>query len=87
MRTVVASMADSESFGWQVAAEVQRRGLDRAQRKGYICDGQKYNWTLFEMHLVAWGFIGILDFVHLLAYLYGAARRWRGKERRRPGRV
>jgi len=69
VRTVVASMADSEAFGWQMAAEVQRRGLDRAQRKGYICDGQKYNWTLFELHLAAWGFLGILDFLHLLAYL------------------
>jgi hypothetical protein len=79
VRTVVASMADSEAFGWQMAAEVQRRGLDRAQRKGYICDGQKYNWTLFELHLVAWGFIGILDFLHLLAYLYGAAQVVAGK--------
>jgi hypothetical protein len=40
VRTVVASLADSEVFGWQAAAEVQRRGLDRARRKGYICDGQ-----------------------------------------------
>ena len=79
VRTVVASMADSEAFGWPVAAEVQRRGLDRAQRKGYICDGQKYNWTLFELHLVALGFVGILDFLHLLAYLYGAAQAVEGK--------
>ena len=79
VRTVVASMADSDTFGWQMAAEVQRRGLDRAQRKGYICDGQKYNWTLFELHLVAWGFIGILDFLHLLAYLHGAAQVVAGK--------
>lgn len=79
VRTVIASMATSEAFGWQMAAEVQRRGLDRAARKGYICDGQKYNWTLFELHLVAWGFIGILDFVHLLAYLYAAAQAVAGK--------
>src|SRR5439155_23129160 len=58
VRTVLASMATSEAFGWQVAAEVQRRGLDRAQRKAYVCDGQKYNWTLDELHLLAWGFIG-----------------------------
>ena len=74
VRTVVASMASSEEFGWQVAAEVQRRGLDRAQRKGYICDGQRYNWTLFELHLLPSGFIAILDFLHLLAYLYAAAQ-------------
>lgn len=74
VRTVVASMADSETFGWQMAAEVQRRGLERARRKAYVCDGQKYNWTLFETHLLPWAFIGILDFMHLLTYLYDAAQ-------------
>jgi hypothetical protein len=81
VRTVVATMADSETFGWQMAAEVQRRGLDRARRKACVCDGQKYNWTLFEMHLLPWGFIGILDFVHLLAYLYDAAHAWKKDSR------
>ncbi|HZU34565.1 MAG TPA: LysR family transcriptional regulator [Gemmataceae bacterium] len=77
VRTVVASLTDSETFGWQMAAEVQRRGLDRARRKACVCDGQQYNWTLFALHLLPWGFIGILDFVHLLAYLYDAAHAWK----------
>jgi hypothetical protein len=81
VRTVVATMADSETFGWQMATEVQRRGLDQLKRKGCVCDGQRYNWTLFELHLLAWGFIGILDFLHLLAYLYDAAHAWRGNDR------
>jgi hypothetical protein len=80
VRTVVASMAGSEEFGWQVAAEVQRRGLDGARSKGYVCDGQKYNWAIYEMHFLALGFLGILDFIHLLAYLYGAARASCGKD-------
>lgn len=79
VRSVIASMCDSEAFGWQVAAEVHRRGLDRAKRKGYICDGQKYNWTLHEMHLVGSGFVGILDFLHLLAYLYASAQAVEGR--------
>jgi hypothetical protein len=33
-------MENSETFGWQVAAEVHRRGLDRAERKACVCDGQ-----------------------------------------------
>lgn len=74
VRTVVASTADSEAFGWQVAAEARRRGLDRAKAKGYICDGQKYNWAIFGLHFAAWGFIPILDFLHLLGYLHGAAQ-------------
>lgn len=82
VRTVVATMADSETFGWQMAAEVQRRGLDRARRKACVCDGQHYNWTLFETHLRPWGFVGVLDFVHLLAYLHDAAHACQKGDRR-----
>jgi hypothetical protein len=85
VRTVVASMADSAAFGWQLAAEVRRRGLEHARRKACVCDGQHYNWTLFEMHLLPWGFIGVLDFVHLLAYLHDAAQAWK-KDRGRAWR-
>jgi hypothetical protein len=73
VRTVVATMESSELFGWQLAAEVHRRGLDRAKRKACVCDGQAYNWSIYEMHLLPAGFVAILDFVHLLAYLHDAA--------------
>jgi hypothetical protein len=79
VRTTVATMADSETFGWQVAAEVHRRGLDQAGRKACVCDGGRYNWSIFEMHLEPAGFVGILDFLHLLVYLYAAARAVTGK--------
>ena len=80
VRTVVATMENSEAFGWQVAAEVHRRGLDRAKRKACVCDGQAYNWSIYEMHLLPAGFIAILDFLHLLAYLYDAAHAYRGSD-------
>lgn len=80
VRTVVATMENSETFGWQVAAEVHRRGLDRAKRKACVCDGQAYNWSIYEMHLLPLGFLAILDFVHLLAYLYDAAHAYRGSD-------
>jgi hypothetical protein len=57
-----------------MAAEVQRRRLGAAVRKGCVCDGQKWNWTLFAFHLLPGGFVGILDVLHLLSYLYGAAQ-------------
>jgi hypothetical protein len=79
LRTVVATTLESESFGWQVAAEVQRRGLDRADRKACVCDGQKYNWTIFELHLLPLGFVAILDFLHLVVYLYAASHAVRSK--------
>lgn len=81
VRTVVATMANSETFGWQVAAEVQRRGLDRARRKACVCDGQQYNWSIFDLHLLPLDFIGILDFLHLLAYLYDAAHALHGQDK------
>ncbi len=80
VRTVVATMENSEAFGWQVAAEVHRRGLDRSKRKACVCDGQAYNWSVYEMHLLPLGFVAILDFVHLLAYLYDAAHAFRGSD-------
>jgi hypothetical protein len=80
VRTVIATMENSEAFGWQVAAEVHRRGLDQAKRKACVCDGQAYNWSIFEMHLLPLGFVPILDFLHLLAYLYDAAHAYRGKD-------
>jgi hypothetical protein len=79
VRTVVATTQDSAALGWLMAAEVHRRGLDRAARKACVCDGLKYNWTLFELHLEPSGFIGILDFLHLLVYLYAAAHAVAGK--------
>jgi hypothetical protein len=60
VRTVVATMSNSETFGWQVAAEVHRRGLDRAKRKACVCDGQAYNWSIYEMHLLPLAFVAIL---------------------------
>jgi hypothetical protein len=79
VKTVVATTGDSEAFGWQVAAEVHRRGLDRAERKACVCDGSQALWALFDFHLLASGFIAILDVVHLLTYLYAAAGAVQGK--------
>lgn len=74
VRTVVATLQSSEDFGYMVAAEAYRRGLDLAARKGYVCDGQAYNWSIWEEHFRALGFVPILDFLHLLTYLYTAAQ-------------
>ena len=79
VRTAVATMADSDTFGWQVMAEVHRRGLDRAANKACVCDGQAYNWSIFHLHLEPAGFVAILDFLHLLTYLYAAAHAAMGK--------
>jgi hypothetical protein len=79
VKTVVATTADNEAFGGQVAAEVHRRGLDQAGRKACVGDGSNAVWALFAMHLLPAGFIAILDFVHLLTYLYAAAGALKGQ--------
>ena len=86
VRTVIATMENSETFGWQVAAEVHRRGLDRAQRKACVCDGQAYNWSIYEMHLLPAGFIAVLDFLHLSLTFTTRPTRWVERTRRAPGR-
>src|SRR5262249_23059546 len=67
-------MADSETFGWHVSAEVHRRRLGEARRKACVCDGLNWNWSIFALHLLPLGFVGILDVVHLVAHLYAAAQ-------------
>ena len=73
VRTVLASLAGSARFGWQVAAEAQRRGRDRARRKASVCDGQQHNGTPFAMHCAMLGSRGVRDCIPRLSYLYGAA--------------
>jgi len=73
VRTVVATMREAGEFGYMLATEAYLRNLDLAQRKAYVCDGLAYNWSIWEEHFRATGFVPILDFLHLLTYLYEAA--------------
>ncbi|HEY3320259.1 MAG TPA: hypothetical protein VGP72_07330 [Planctomycetota bacterium] len=71
--TFVATLQNATDFGYMMAAEAHRRSLDLAKRKAFVCDGLPYNWTIYETHFRAWGFTPILDFLHLVVYLYAAA--------------
>jgi hypothetical protein len=71
LRTCVASMADSTAFGRMVAAEAQERDFYRASRKAFVADGAAYNWTLQRTHFA--DFEPIVDFLHVLCYVYAAA--------------
>jgi hypothetical protein len=70
-RTCVATMCDSEAFGKMVAAEAYRRNFYRAARRAFLGDGQRYNWTIHKKWFA--DFEPIVDFVHVLSYLYAAA--------------
>jgi hypothetical protein len=46
VRTCVATMQDSQSFGPLVAAEAQERDFYRAQRRAFVGDGAVYNGSI-----------------------------------------
>jgi hypothetical protein len=71
LRTCVASMANSRRFGPMVAAEAQGRDFYRAQRRAFVADGLNYNWTIWRVYFR--DFEPIVDFVHVLCYVYLAA--------------
>jgi hypothetical protein len=71
VRTCVASMATSRRFGPMVAAEAQSRNFYAARRGAFVADGQKYNGTIWRGYFR--DFEPIVDFLHVLCYLYLSA--------------
>lgn len=71
VRTAVASMESVEGFGWQVAAEAQRRGFYQAPHRALVGDGGNWIEPMGELHFAGW--TQILDFLHLLVHLFAAA--------------
>jgi len=84
-REVIASSAEAESFGWQLAARAWQRAFPSAERQAFVADGAHANWTIQRDHFSR--AIPILDLMHALSYAYSAAlsvpepeafRRWAG---------
>jgi hypothetical protein len=71
LRTCVASMAESRSFGPMVAGEAQARDFYAADRRAFVADGLAYNWSIQEGYFP--DFEPIVDLLHVLCYLYKAA--------------
>jgi hypothetical protein len=71
VRTCVASMEASSSFGPMMAAEAQERHFHEASRRAFVADGMAYNWSI---HAGYFGdFEPIVDFLHVLCYVYASA--------------
>jgi hypothetical protein len=70
-RTCVATMQDSAEFGKMVAAEAYHRNFHAAQRGALLGDGSAWIWKLHEKWFP--NLIAIVDFVHVLTYLYVTA--------------
>lgn len=73
MRTCVATLQGADACGRILAAEAAERGFEKALRKGFVGDGQRCNWSVWERYFKPQGYIPIADFVHLLSYVYALA--------------
>lgn len=72
VRTVVATTAAVEPFGWMVSAEAMKRKMYAAKKRAMVGDGGNWIGPLGELHFPGW--IQVLDFLHLLVHLFAASR-------------
>lgn len=72
VRTVLSSMAESKDFGKQMAREAKRRRFGEAPARAFLGDGLPWNWSIWRRHFS--DFTPILDFIHVLSYLFVAAK-------------
>jgi hypothetical protein len=72
VRTVLSSIAESKVFGKQLEREAKRRRFFEAKAKAFLGDGLPWNWSIWKQHFS--DFIPILDFIHVLSYLFLAAK-------------
>lgn len=72
VRTVLASVADANTFGRQMQREAKRRRFYEANARAFLGDGLPANWNIQRKRFPT--FTPILDFIHALAYLHAAAR-------------
>ena len=73
MRTCLATLEGADACGRMLAMEAAHRGLDQASRKAFVGDGQACNWSVWERYFKRQGYLAILDFIHLLSYVYALA--------------
>jgi len=72
VRTVVSSMSRSKAFGRQMQREAKRRRFFEATAKAFLGDGLEWNWSIWKQHFK--DFTPILDFTHVLSYLFVLAK-------------
>ena len=69
---MLASIAESKVFGKQMEREAKRRRFFEADAKAFLGDGLPWNWSIWKKHFA--DFTPILDFIHVLSYLFLAAK-------------
>ena len=71
VKSMVATREKAESFGEILAAAAQARGFYGARRKAFLADGAECNWTAQKRWFS--DFEPIIDFIHVLSYVFAAA--------------
>src|SRR5262249_40601470 len=71
VRTCVASLVNSRSFGPLMAAEAQSRDFYAAKRRAFVADGRAYNWSIQRGYFP--DFVPIVGLLHVVCYLFKAA--------------
>ena len=72
VRTGLATLNDSETFGWMTAAAADERGFFTAGARAFVSDGLPYNWSIHRCHFAT--FEPILDFVHAAEHVHDVAK-------------
>ena len=72
VRTVLSSLSCSKDFGKQMAREAKRRRFFEAEARAFVGDGLPWNWSIRKKHFA--NFTAILDFIHVLSYLFLTAK-------------
>lgn len=72
VRTVISSMSCAKVFGRQMKREAKRRRFFEAAAQAFLGDGLPWNWSIWKQQFPE--FIPILDFIHVLSYLFLAAK-------------
>jgi hypothetical protein len=71
VKSVVTTCDAVDRFGPRLAAAAYQRGFHAAARKAFVGDGSETNWGVWRKHFSH--YTPILDFVHVLTYVYAAA--------------
>ena len=82
VRTCVASLSTSRSFGPLMAAEAQSRDFSAARRRAFVADGLAYNWSIHRGYFA--DFVPIVDLLHVVCYLFQAAQAVESESERWP---
>jgi hypothetical protein len=70
-RRVLATRQDNDAFGPMVAALAWSLGLMGALRGAFVADGAEGNWSIQKKYFPR--FVAIVDFIHVLSYVFAAA--------------